>query len=388
MSGNDFDSERLSPSHYPTMSLARPITFWITMLAVAIVVVVLLREVLLPFVAGMMLAYLLDPLATRLEQLGMNRLTATLIIVGLFVVGVVGLVALTAPLIVGELVYFIDSFPIYIRKLQGLATDPTRPWLSRLVGEGLDHAQQSIGELTTLATGWLDDVLREVWSGGRALISVFSLAVVTPVVACYIVYDWKRMIEVMDNWVPPARRDTVRALAREINDTIGGFVVGQGALCLILAVFYAVALSLAGLNHAIFIGIVAGLISFVPYLGSLTGLMVSTCVAVAQFWPNWPHILIIPAIFFVGQSLADYVLSPYFVGRRVNLNPVWMIFALFAFGYLFGLVGLLIAVPLAAAIGVLVRFALRQYYASPLYAAVPAEAPTDADKATSADERH
>jgi predicted PurR-regulated permease PerM len=120
------------------------------------------------------------------------------------------------------------------------------------------------------------------------LISVFSLAVVTPVVACYIVYDWNRMIEVMDNWVPPARRDTVRALAREINDTIGGFVVGQGALCLILAVFYAVALSLAGLNHAIFIGIVAGLISFVPYLGSLTALMVSTCVAVAQFWPNWP----------------------------------------------------------------------------------------------------
>jgi predicted PurR-regulated permease PerM len=360
------------------MSLARPITFWITMLAVAIVVVVLLREVLLPFVAGMMLAYLLDPLATRLEQLGMNRLTATLTIVGLFVVGVVGLVALTAPLIVGELAYFIDSFPIYIRKLQGLATDPTRPWLSRLVGEGLDHAQQSIGELTTLATGWLDDVLREVWSGGRALISVFSLAVVTPVVACYIVYDWNRMIEVMDNWVPPAPRDTVRALAREINDTIGGFVVGQGALCLILAVFYAVALSLAGLNHAIFIGIVAGLISFVPYLGSLTALMVSTCVAVAQFWPNWPHILIIPAIFFVGQSLADYVLSPYFVGRRVNLNPVWMIFALFAFGYLFGLVGLLIAVPLAAAIGVLVRFALRQYYASPLYAAAPAEALTDA----------
>jgi predicted PurR-regulated permease PerM len=274
------------------MSLARPITFWITMLAVAIVVVVLLREVLLPFVAGMMLAYLLDPLATRLEQLGMNRLTATLTIVGLFVVGVVGLVALTAPLIVGELAYFIDSFPIYIRTLQGLATDPTRPWLSRLVGVGLDHAQQSIGELTTLATGWLDDVLREVWSGGRALISVFSLAVVTPVVACYIVYDWNRMIEVMDNWVPPARRDTVRALAREINDTIGGFVVGQGALCLILAVFYAVALSLAGLNHAIFIGIVAGLISFVPYLGSLTALGIDVRrrrAVLAELAPHFDH---------------------------------------------------------------------------------------------------
>jgi predicted PurR-regulated permease PerM len=148
-------------------------------------------------------------------------------------------------------------------------------------------------------------------------------------------------------------------------------VMGQGALCLILALFFAVALSLIGLKHGILIGIAAGLISFVPYLGSLTGLVVSTCVAVAQFWPNWSLIATVPAIFFVGQTLADYVLSPYFVGRRVHLNPVWVMFALFAFGYLFGFVGLLIAVPLAAAIGVLMRFALRQYYASPLYAAGP-----------------
>jgi predicted PurR-regulated permease PerM len=132
---------------------------------------------------------------------------------------------------------------------------------------------------------------------------------------------------------------------------------------------YAGALSLSGLNHGMLIGIAAGLISFVPYLGSLGGLVVSTCVAIAQFWPSWSHILIIPAVFFAGQTLADYVLSPYLVGRRVNLNPVWMMFALFAFGYLFGFVGLLIAVPLAAAIGVLMRFAMRQYYAGPLYAA-------------------
>ena len=153
-------------------------------------------------------------------------------------------------------------------------------------------------------------------------------------------------------------------------------MLGQGALCLILSLFYAVALSLTDLNHGMLIGIAAGLISFVPYLGSLSGLVVSTCVAVAQFWPNWSHILIVPAIFFVGETLADYVLSPYLVGRRVNLSPVWVMFALFAFGYLFGFVGLLIAVPLAAAIGVLMRFAMREYYASPLYAAA---AVTDAD---------
>jgi predicted PurR-regulated permease PerM len=343
------------------------------MLAALIAVVVLLREVLLPFVAGMALAYLLDPLATRLERLGMNRLIATLSIVGLFIVGVVALIIFTAPILVRELAYFVDSFPLYIRQLHGLATNPARPWLSKIVGEGLGQAEQSVGELTALATDWLGTFLHSIWSGGRALFSVFSLLLVTPIVACYLIYDWNKMIGVMDNWVPPSRCDTVRALAREIDDTIGGFVLGQGALCLILSLFYAVALSLTGLNHGMLIGIAAGLISFVPYLGSLSGLMVSTCVAIAQFWPNWSHILVVPAIFFVGETLADYVLSPYLVGRRINLNPVWVVFALFAFGYLFGFAGLLIAVPLAAAIGVLMRFAMRQYHASPLYAAAPVQ---------------
>jgi predicted PurR-regulated permease PerM len=172
--------------------------------------------------------------------------------------------------------------------------------------------------------------------------------------------------------VPPTHRDTVRALAREIDDTIGGFVRGQSVICLILVVYYAAALMLIGVDHAVLIGLAAGLISFVPYLGSLTGLLVATCVAMAQFWPNWGLILLVPLVFVVGQSIADYALAPYLVGRRVHLNPVWVMFALFAFGYLFGFVGLLIAVPLAAAIGVLVRFALAQYYASPLYAASPA----------------
>ena len=215
------------------MNLTRPVAFWIAVLAAVVVAVVLLREVLLPFVAGMLLAYLLDPLATRLERLGMNRLIATLTIVGLFVVGVTALIILTAPVVVGELAYFIDNFPLYIKRVRGLATDPDWPWLSKLVGEGLAYAEQSVGELTTLATAWLNDFLRSVWTGGRALISAFSLLVVTPIVACYLIYDWKKMVAVIDNWIPPAQRDTVRTLAREIDDTIGGFVIGQGTLCLI-----------------------------------------------------------------------------------------------------------------------------------------------------------
>jgi predicted PurR-regulated permease PerM len=354
------------------MTLTRPITFWIAMLLAFVAVVVLLRDVLLPFVAGMVLAYLLDPLANRLERLGMNRLVATLAIV-VIVVGTILLVMLVSiPIIVREAALFIDNFPHYVRKLHDLATDPSRPWLSKIVGEGLGQAERSFGELTTLASGWFGTFLRSIWSGGRALVSVLSLAVVTPIVACYLIYEWNGMIAAVDNWVPPANRETVRALAREVDETIGGFVRGQSALCLVLAVYYAVTLWLIGLEHGGMIGFAAGLISFIPYVGTFCGLVVATCVAIAQFWPSWTMILLVPAVFLVGNSLSDYVLAPYLVGRRIGLGPVWIMFALFAFGYLFGFVGLLIAVPLAAAIGVLIRFVLRQYYASPLYAGAPA----------------
>jgi predicted PurR-regulated permease PerM len=349
------------------MSPARPLVFWITMLAAIIAAVVLLHEILLPLLAGMVLAYLLDPLATALERLGLNRLLATLAIMALFIAGVTAVVLLTAPTLARELVHFIDKSPRYVRQLQELANDPERPWLRTIIADGMGYAERSINDLIALGARWGTSFLASAWSGGRALISVFSLMVVAPIVACYLIYDWPRMIAVVDNWVPPAHRGTVRALAREIDDTIGGFIRGQSAICLVLGVFYALALALIGLHHGILIGFSAGLISFVPYLGSLLGLIVSTCVAIAQFWPSWTKIMMVPAIFLVGQTLADYLLAPYLVGRRVNLNPVWLMFALFAFGYLFGFVGLLIAVPLAAAIGVLVRFALARYYASPLY---------------------
>ena len=350
------------------MGITRPIVFWITTLAAVVAVIVLLREVLLPFVAGIVLAYLLNPLANRLERLRISRLFATLVIVVLFVIAVVALFVLTLPAFVRELSYFIDAFPGYVRTLHTLATDPKHPWLSKFVGEGLGEVEHSFGDLTTFATEWFGEFLRSIWSGGRALVSFLSLAVITPIVASYLLYHWKTMISVIDKWVPPARRDIVRALAGEIDEAIGGFVRGQSALCLVLALFYAVALSLIGLEHGALIGFAAGLLSFIPYIGSLTGLVVSTFVATAQFWPDWKSILLVPAVFFAGQSLADYVLAPYLVARRVHLNPVWVIFALFAFGYLFGFVGLLIAVPAAAAIGVITRFALQQYYASPFYA--------------------
>jgi predicted PurR-regulated permease PerM len=349
------------------MSFNRPIVFWIAVLAAVIAAVALLRDVLLPFVAGIALAYLLNPVANRLERLGMNRMLATLLIVACVFVLISLLLLLTIPVLVRELADFVANFPAYIRRLHDLANDPAHPWVSKIFAEGLAEADRSFAELTSLATGWLAAFLHSAWSGGRALLSVISIGIVAPIVGIYLTYDWNRMVAWIDKLVPPMQRETVRALASEIDKTIGGFVRGQSVLCLVLALYYAAALSVVGLRHGILIGVAAGLISFIPYLGSVSGLVIATCVAVAQFWPNWGLILLVPAIFFFGQAMADYVLSPYLVGRRVHLNAVWVMFALFAFGYLFGFIGLLIAVPLAAAIGVLMRFALRQYYASPLY---------------------
>ena len=351
------------------------------MLVAFVAVLILLRGILLPFIGGMVLAYLLNPLVNKIDRLGLSRLAATLAIVVPLIIAIVVLLVVTVPIIVRELAHFVESLPLYIRRLHALANSSSQPWVSNIIGEGLGEVERSIGALMAQASEWFDTFLRSIWSGGQALISVLSLVVVTPIIACYLLYHWNTMIVAIDDSVPPARRDIVRSLAREIDDTIGGFVRGQSALCLIVAVFYAGALHLIGLEHGALIGFAAGVIGFIPYLGSLLGVVVSTCIAIAQFWPQWTLIWLVPAVFLIGQSLGDYVLAPYLVSRRVHLNPVWVIFALYVFGYLFGFAGLMVAVPLAAAIGVLVRFALRQYYASPLYAtslpACPPEMPSE-----------
>ena len=168
------------------------------------------------------------------------------------------------------------------------------------------------------------------------------------------------MLETIDGWLSPAYREDARELGREIQNTVAGFVRGQIVVCVVLAVIYATALEIIGLNHAILIGIAAGLISFVPYLGAATGFFVSVCVALAQFWPNWAPAAIVGGIFIVGEMLADYVLAPRVIGREVKLHPVWMMFALFAFGWLFGFIGILLAIPVAASLGVILRFARRK----------------------------
>jgi predicted PurR-regulated permease PerM len=347
------------------MSFERQLTFWLATFVLLVLLLWILSEILLPFIAGMAMAYLLNPLTNRVEQLGIRRSFAALTIVGVTVLGFILLILLIVPILADQLSALISSIPAYVIRLQALLVDPSRPWLQRFIGTG--DASKSIGDLVGQGAGWLATFVRSLWSGGQALISIFSLMVVTPVVAFYLICDWPRMIATVGHWIPLPYRSTIHGLAAEIDAAIAGFLRGQTGVCLILGSFYAVSLSLVGLNFGVLIGLISGLITFIPYVGSMTGLVISVAVAVAQFWPEWTLILVVLGIFLVGQFVEGNILAPKLVGESVGLHPVWLMFAMFAFGYVFGFVGLLVAVPLAAAIGVLLRFGMRQYLVSPFY---------------------
>jgi predicted PurR-regulated permease PerM len=347
------------------MHFERNVVFWTAALIVFVGLLWLLSPILLPFVLGMAIAYAFEPLNRRLTRYGMNRSVASFAILAGLTLAIALLLLFIIPELIKQLSAFIANAPAYAQRLQTLASDPNYPWLKRLVGDNLGSGSAS--DLISQAIGYLSGFLGSLWTKGQALISVFTLLVVTPVVAFYLGCDWDRMVRAIDDLVPVHQREAVRALAREIDASISAYVHGQSGVCLILGSYYAVGLTLAGLNFGFLIGVVSGLISFVPYVGSLTAFVVSLCVAVAQFFPEWGHVLVIAGIVLFGQFMEGNVLAPNLVGHSVGLNPVWLMFALFAFGYLFGFVGLLLAVPLAAATAVLIRFALRRYRASPLY---------------------
>ncbi|MCA1296846.1 AI-2E family transporter [Stappia indica] len=349
------------------MSLKRQIYFWLGSLALFAGFIYLFSPILLPFIAGMALAYLLDPIADRLERLGMGRLLATVTILLLFVVAFALVLLLLLPVLGGQLAGFLEAIPGLVGALQTLVMENFGDQLRAISGIGGEELKSSVGALLGEGAGWIGGLVKSVWSGGQALLSLAALFVVTPVVAFYLLLDWDRMVARIDGWLPLHHREVIRALARDMDRAVAGFVRGQVSVCVLLGLFYAIGLAVVGLNFGLLIGIGAGLVSFIPYVGATLGLVVSLGVALVQFWPDWMSIGLVMLVFGAGQFLEGNVLQPKLVGGNVGLHPVWLMFALFAFGYLFGFVGMLIAVPAAAVIGVLTRFALAQYMASSLY---------------------
>lgn len=344
------------------MTLGEQFRWWGIGFAAFILLMWFLSDAILPFLVGAALAYLTDPAATRLERAGLPRILATAVIV----VGSLGIVVLALVLVIPKLIdqvqNAIANAPVYVEWLRNFSTT----YLPSVSGD--DDALRGVMEkLRARAEEWSVSVLQRLWSGGLAVIDFLALAVITPVVAFYLLYDWDRMIAGIDETLPRQHRDTIHRLMRELDRVLAGFVRGQLSVCAILGAFYAVALTLIGLKFGLLIGAFAGLISFIPFVGSIIGGLLSLGVAAAQFWDQPQWIAAVAVVFVAGQAVEGNFLTPKLVGGQIGLHPVWLMFALSAFGSLFGFAGLLIAVPAAAGVGVLGRFLIEQYKGGRLY---------------------
>ena len=355
------------PQHLSGSTLKRQVFFWLSVLVGFIFFLFLFSSILLPFIAGMAIAYFLDPVADRLERLGLSRLMATVVILVTFLIVFVLALMILIPVLVNQFNEFAQRLPGYIEQLRNLIADTQNSVLPDWVKAQLVTIKDNFSGILSEGMRFLTGLFAQLWNSGKAIVDVISLLIVTPIVAFYMLLDWDRMVAKVDRWTPRDYVASVRQIAREIDQAVAGFIRGQGSLCLILGIFYAVGLSLVGLNFGLLIGLFAGMISFIPYVGSLVGLVLAVGVAIVQFWPDYIWVGVVLAVFFTGQFIEGNILQPKLVGESVGLHPVWLMFALFAFGALFGFVGLLVAVPAAAAVGVLVRFALSRYLDSDLY---------------------
>ncbi|WP_458792452.1 AI-2E family transporter [Yoonia sp. MH D7] len=336
--------------------------YWGVVIAVLLVTLWLLGNVILPFILGGAIAYLLDPVADRLQRLGLSRIVSVAVITLVAALIFVLLILLVIPTLIKETTALIDTAPTLFNQLQTFLTER----FPQLLDADSTIRQQliAIGETIQSKGG---DVVNGLVSSALGLINVVILLVVVPVVAFYLLLDWDKMTARIDSMLPRDHVIVVRKLAREIDTTLASFLRGQGTVCLILGSYYAIALMLAGLNFGLVVGFIAGLISFIPYVGALVGGVLAIGLALFQFWDTPLYIGLVAVIFALGQFFEGNILTPKLVGNSIGLHPVWLLFALSVFGSLFGFVGMLVAVPLAAVMGVLIRYAIEQYKDSQLY---------------------
>lgn len=349
------------------MKVERQVLFWLAALAALVVVIALLREVLLPFVVGMILAYALNPVAERLSRAGLSRAAASAVVVAILVLAAVLTLWLLLPPLVAQLQGLGETLPGALSRLRQVVEEIARERLGERFGEFKAAFDKSLAELEINWSAVVPQVLGSVWTKGLALVNFISLLLVTPLVVFYLLADWHAMLQRIDGWLPRDKAPTVRRLVGEMDAAIGAFIRGQGLVCLILAVLYAVGLTWAGLKHGLLIGVATGILSFVPFAGWALGFIVAAGMMLVQSWPDLMPLYKVAGIFLAGMALDSALLSPRIVGSRVGLHPLWLIFALFVFSYAMGFVGMLVAVPLAAAFAVLVRYGLEVYLGSEVY---------------------
>jgi predicted PurR-regulated permease PerM len=343
--------------------------FWLGAAAVFLLLLWLLNDILLPFVVGIVVAYFLDPVVHRLQKLGLSRAMATAAVTIVAVLLTVAVAMAILPPLFSQVQALIVKAPEYVVKASMRLQPLVEPLLLKL---GMPHL--SLQDLQAKAAQWAGEaftvagsVAGQVAQRGVAIINLLGLLFITPVVTFYMLRDWEKVLAAIDGALPLDHADTIRKLARESNAAIAGYLRGQALVCLCLGSIYAIGLSLVGLQFGLAIGLIAGAISFIPFVGTFVGAVMAIGMALAQFPPEWIGVAKVAAVFLFGQTMEGNVLSPKLVGDRVGLHPVWIMFALLAGGSLFGFVGVLIAVPTAAVVGVIVRHLIGRYRESAIY---------------------
>lgn len=338
------------------------VRYWAIAAVVFAAVLWFLGDVLLPFIVGGAIAYCLDPVADKLERMGLSRVLATTFISVFVILVFIVMTLQIVPMLVEQMVGLMQAIPGLFQELQGFLANRF-PALQD-PDSTLSQSLASIGE-TIRSRG--SELIDRVFSSALGVINAVVFVVVVPVVTFYMLLDWDHLVARIDSLLPRDHAPQIRSIASEIDRTLASFVRGQLTVCGILGVFYAIALLLVGLQFGLVVGVVAGLISFIPYIGALIGGALAIGLALFQFWDTPVFIAVVVAIFMAGQFLEGNILTPNLVGKSVGLHPIWLLFALSAFGTLFGFVGMLVAVPVAAALGVVTRFFVGQYTQSPLY---------------------
>ncbi|MCV6823794.1 MULTISPECIES: AI-2E family transporter [Halocynthiibacter] len=350
--------------------------YWLIATAVFMVTLWYLGDVLLPFVLGGAVAYFLDPVADRLERMGCSRALATALITITAIIAFIVISLLIIPTLVRQGSDMASQMPEYFGKLRDFITNR---FPDLLVADSTIHKSLlAVGDTLKSKGG---ELLEGAFTSAMSLVNVFVLLVLVPVVAFYLLLDWDNMVAKIDALLPRDHAPVIRKLASDIDSTLASFVRGQGTVCLILGTYYAVALMIVGLNFGLVAGFVAGILTFIPYVGALVGGALAIGLALFQFWGEWGSLIAVVVIFVVGQVVEGNVLTPKLVGSSVGLHPVWLIFALSAFGSIFGFIGMLVAVPVAAALGVVARFAIDKYINGRLYQGLdPEETPENLDQ--------
>lgn len=349
------------------MALRNQVFIWIGLLLALILFLWVFRGVLLPFVVGAALAYLLNPLVNQLQKWRFSRAWATVVVLLSVLTIVVSLFFMFVPMIGEQVVGLIQRLPRYVSDLQKLAAEWSPEINAWLGPERAAELQASLNDLARQALGFIATLPAELVNIGLTGAAVVGFTVLAPVVAFYLLLDWEGMVRGIDDLLPKQHKGEVTGILREIDKSMAGVIRGQGSVLLLDAAFYATALSLIGLNYGLAVGLIAGLLSFIPFVGFAVGLGLSVGIALVQYAPNWWMIGLVAGIYFFWQFIEGNVLYPKLVGSSININPVWMMFALLALGAVFGFVGLLLAVPMAAIASVLIRYGVRKYKESALY---------------------